>query len=100
MLHPAVRELPPGEPPDLAALIGEGDEGAAGLLRALALDERPSSDPTALVRRLRSWKLERDIDDLRRRLDTLDPDQDPEKYSAMFAELIALERTKRELVDW
>ncbi|MGZ8756144.1 MAG: DNA primase, partial [Acidimicrobiia bacterium] len=69
LLAPAITGLPPGEPPDLAALIGEGDSGAPALLRALALDALPISDPVALVDRLAGWRIERDIADLRRVLD-------------------------------
>jgi DNA primase len=99
LLAPAITGLPPGEPPDLAALIGEGDTGAPALLRALALDALPISDPVALVDRLRGWRIERDIAELRRVLDQTDPAEEPQTYSAMFEQLIALERKKRELGD-
>jgi len=94
-----VADLTPGQPPDLASLIGEGDAGAPALLRALALDALPISDPVALVDRLRAWRIERDIAELRRLLDRTDPGEEPETYSAMFEQLIALERKKRELGD-
>ncbi len=99
LLAPAIADLPPGEPPDLAALIGEGDAGAPALLRALALDALPISDPVALVDRLAGWRIERDIAELRRVLDRTDPAEEPQTYSAMFEQLIALERKKRELGD-
>ncbi len=99
LLAPAVAGLPAGEPPDLAALIGEGDAGPPALLRALALDALPISDPPALVDRLRAWRIERDIAELRHVLDRTDPSEEPETYSTMFEQLIALERTKRELGD-
>ena len=99
LLAPAIAGLPPGEPPDLAALIGEGDSGAPALLRALALDALPISDPVALVDRLAGWRIERDIAELRRVLDRTDPAEEPQTYSAMFEQLIALERKKRELGD-
>ncbi|MGZ5383231.1 MAG: DNA primase [Acidimicrobiia bacterium] len=99
LLAPAITGLPPGEPPDLAALIGEGDSGAPALLRALALDALPISDPVALVDRLAGWRIERDIADLRRVLDQTNPAEEPQTYSAMFEQLIGLERKKRELGD-
>jgi DNA primase len=99
LLAPAVAGLPPGEPPDLAALIGEGDGGVPALLRSLALDPLPVSDPVALVDRLQAWKIEREIADLRHRLDRTDPSGEPETYSTLFEQLIALERKKRELGD-
>lgn len=99
LLVPAIAGLPPGEPPDLAALIGEGDSGAPALLRALALDALPISDPVALVDRLAGWRIERDIADLRRVLDQTNPAEEPQTYSAMFEQLIGLERKKRELGD-
>jgi hypothetical protein len=91
--------LPPGEPPDLAALIGEGDAAMPALLRALALDALPVSDPVALVDRLRAWRIERDIAEMRHTLDLTNPSDEPETYSALFEELIALERKKRDLGD-
>lgn len=99
LLAPSIAGLPPGEPPDLAALIGEGDSGAPALLRALALDALPISDPVALVDRLAGWRIERDIADLRRVLDQTNPAEEPQTYSAMFEQLIGLERKKRELGD-
>jgi DNA primase len=99
LLAPAIVGLPPGEPPDLAALIGEGDVGAPALLRSLALDALPISDPAALVDRLRAWRIERDIAELRHMLDRADPSEEPETYSALFEQLIALERKKRDLGD-
>jgi DNA primase len=99
LIAPALAGFPPGEPPDLAALIGEGDAGGPALLRALALDALPISNPVALVDRLRAWRIERDIAELRRLLDRIDPTQEPETYSAMFEQLIALERKKRDLGD-
>jgi hypothetical protein len=99
ILTPVIAGLPPGEPPDLAALIGEGDTGVPALLRSLALDPLPVSDPVALVDRLQAWKFEREIADLRYRLDRTDPSNEPETYSTLFEQLIALERKKRELGD-
>ena len=99
LLAPAIAGLPPGEPPDLAVLIGEGDAGAPALLRALALETLPVSDPVALVDRLRAWRIERNIAELRHTLDLTNPSEEPETYSALFEELIALERKKRDLGD-
>lgn len=99
LLAPALADLPLGQPLDLGELLGEGDEGVGTLLRGLALDDRNPEDPVALVDRLRAWRLERDIAALRRKLDQVDPTADPETYSAMFSELIALERTKRDIGD-
>ena len=69
------------------------------MLRALALDALPISDPVALVSRLRAWRIERDITELRHLLDRTDPAEEPETYSALFEQLIALERKKRDLGD-
>lgn len=99
LLAPTIAGLPPGEPPDLAVLIGEGDAGAPALLRALALETLPVSDPVALVDRLRAWRIERNIAELRHTLDLTNPSEEPETYSALFEELIALERKKRDLGD-
>ena len=99
LVEPTIAGLPPGEPPDLGALIGEGDSEVPALLRALALDPLPVSDPVALVDRLRAWRIERDIAGLRHRLDLTNPSEEPETYSGLFEELIALERKKRDLGD-
>ena len=99
LLVPVVSGLPSGEPPDLAPIIGEGDAGAPALLRALALDGLPISDPVALADRLRAWQIERDMADLRHQVDNTDPSEEPETYSTLFEQLIALERKKRDLGD-
>ena len=99
LLAPAIAGLPSGEPPDLAALIAQGDTGPPALLRALALDALPISDPVALVDRLRGWRIERDVAELRRVLDRTDPSEEPETYSALFEQLITLGRKKRQLGD-
>jgi hypothetical protein len=53
----------------------------------------------ALVDRLRAWRIERDIAELRHTLDRTNPSDEPETYSALFEQLIALERKKRDLGD-
>ncbi len=93
LLRPAVERLPPGEVPDLAAIVEKSDDATRTRLRQLALDERPLADPAELWRRLEVRSLERQIDELKRRLQRLAPEADD--YSQLFEELIALERSKR-----
>jgi DNA primase len=66
-------------------------------MRRLALEERPLADVAELVVRLKVRGIERRIDTLRATLETLDPDADQQGYSETFAELIALERQRREM---
>jgi DNA primase len=93
LLAGALDGLPPGKRPDLAAAIGERDDAAATLIRALLVEERPLEDPALLLRRLEKSGLDARIAEIRRKLDRTDDDT----YSTLLAELIRLERTKREL---
>lgn len=95
LVAPTILALPPGRPPDLGSLIGGDDSDEAELLRRLALDDRPLPDAGEVVLRLRIAALQRRIEDLRSSLARLGPDD--EGYSDTFAELIALERRRREL---
>jgi hypothetical protein len=96
-LWPEISAIEPGAPPDLGRLIGD-DSGALGeTLRRLALAERPLADPGEMVVRLKVRGIERRIDSLRNALEDLDPDEDRQGYSDTFAELIALERERRDL---
>jgi DNA primase len=93
-LAPAVAALEPGEPPDLGALLGGDDSDAGRLLKELAMVDRPFGEAGELSRRVQVGALERRIQDLRRRVESLDPAEEGEEYSAVFGELIALERQR------
>jgi DNA primase len=97
LLRPVLEALGPGEPPDLGAVLSGRDEALAERLSALALADRPLADPGEIVKRLEAESLEDRIRELRRRVAGLDPDREPEVYSDVFEELIALERRRREL---
>jgi len=97
LIGPAVAVLEPGEPPDLGAVIGTDDSAAAGLLRRLAMDDRPLPDTLEVLDRLALAGVERKIESLRSQLQSLDPDADEGKYSDVFERLIALEHKRREL---
>ncbi len=79
--------------PGSALRLPVGDDDVTGLLRELAFDTRPLPDPAELVARLRRFRLDDRIDELRQRLASLDPAG--EDYAATFAELIRLEQEKR-----
>ncbi len=97
-LWPHIVALDPGRPPDLGKLIGSDEGDTLGdLLRRLALEERPLADVAELVVRLKVRGIERRIDTLRATLETLDPDANQQGYSETFAELIALERQRRDM---
>ncbi len=92
-LVPAKR-TDPGDPLDMGALLADDDTPVAGLLRSLAVDDRPLDDPHEVVASLRAWAMERRIAELRRRLDR---PVDGDTHSRLFAELIALEQSRRAL---
>ena len=97
LLAPAVEGLEAGQPPDLGSLLGEDDTDVAVMLRGLAFLERPLAEPGEVVRKIHEGALDRRIQVLRREVQQLDPDAEPEVYSARFEELIALERERREV---
>lgn len=79
----------PGTPLQLPV----GDDEVSGLLRELAFSTRPLPDPAELVTRLRRYRLDDRIAELRERLASLDPAGDD--YATTFQELIRLEQAKR-----
>ena len=97
LLWPEIGGLEPGQPPNLGRLIGDDSGDLGDLLRRLALEGRPLADPAELAVRLKVRGIERRIDTLRAALESLDPDAEEQGYSDTFAELIALERQRREL---
>jgi DNA primase len=96
LLSAALADVPPGSPPDLGSILGDDAGEQATMLRALALEETPLPDPREVVIKLQVGALERRIEDMRRDLTTIDAASD--EYSIRFAELIALERERRQLV--
>jgi DNA primase len=99
--HGRVSELlagvPSGEPPDLGAAIGSDDSAVGDTLRRLAMDDRPLADPADLIAMLGVAGIDREIDELRSRLQRVDRDADGQVYSELWQRLIALEKQKREL---
>jgi DNA primase len=98
LLAPVLEALPPGEAPDLGALLGTREAAdVSDMLAALAMADHPlANDATGLVARVRAGALDRRIDELRRRLAEEErvPGGSP---SALLEELIALEHRRREL---
>jgi DNA primase len=97
LLEPAITALPPGEPPDLGSLLGSDESDLGRLLRSLAMSDRPLAEADETVKRLKVGGLERRIDKIRRRLERMNPENEPEDYSTLFGELIGLESRRREL---
>ncbi len=95
LVAPAVEALPPGEAPDLGSLAAADEVGA--LLTELATDPRPLPDPAETARRVQVGALDRRIDALERRIARIDRNAEPEEHSASFRELVALQRTRKEL---
>ncbi len=97
MLAPVVAALDPGEPPDLGSLLGTDESDMGRMLTELAFEERPLADPTELAKRLKVGALDDRIQHLRNQIAVIDADQEPETYSDLFRELIALEQERRTL---
>jgi len=97
ILWPVLEITAEGVDLDLGALIGDDDTVTGRLLRRLAFAERPLPELTDVVNSLKVGELQRRIDSLRRDIEQIDPSVDADAYSARFAELIALERRRREM---
>jgi len=98
LLAPALEALPPGEAPDLGALLGSPEAAdVSAMLAALAMADRPLADDAAgLVARLEAGAVDRRIDELRRGL--AEAERAPGRgSSALLEELIALEHRRRDL---
>jgi DNA primase len=87
--------LEPGTTPDLGASIGSDESPHAELLRRLALDARPVSDPTELVSNLDVYRIDAEISSIARSLQTVDRDSDEQGYSELLNRLVTLEQQKR-----
>jgi DNA primase len=90
-----LKGLEPGATPDLGAAIGSDDSPHAELLRRLALDVRPVSDPAELVDKLDVFRIDGEISSITRTLQTVDRDSDEQGYSELLNRLVALEQEKR-----
>lgn len=98
MLAPVLAALPPGEAPDLGALLA-GPEAAdiSGMLTALAMADRPlAEDAAGLVARLEAAGLDRRLAELRRRLAEAER-ATGRAPSALLEELVALEHRRLDL---
>jgi DNA primase len=94
LVRPALDGLDPGEPPDLGALLGDDDSDVAVMLRGLAFLDRPLAEPAEVVRKVQDEALDRQIDALERVVESAAAGTD--EYSNAYAELIALQRERRE----
>ncbi len=98
LLAPALASLPPGEAPDLGALLGSREAAdVSGMLAALAMVDRPLADDAAgLVARLEAGALDRRMEELRRKLAEAERTAGGAP-SPLLEELIALEHRRRDL---
>ena len=76
---------------DLTA-VGESNPKAAEYMRVLLMDDRPEEDADALVARLEQSRVDRRVDELRRALEAMAPDD--ERYGALSEELVAALRRR------
>ncbi|MCZ7532817.1 MAG: DNA primase [Acidimicrobiia bacterium] len=89
--------LGPGETPDLGTAIGSDESEAAGFLHKIALDDKLLADPVELVSWLQVSDIETEIAEIRTSLQQTDEDADAQRYSELWARLIALEQSRRAL---
>ena len=94
LLRPGLDGLEVGEPPDLGTLLGDDDSDVAVLLRGLAFLDRPLPEPAEVVRKVELAALDRRIEELERVVESSAAGTD--EYSNAYAELIALQRERRE----
>ncbi len=95
IIGPEVMALDPGIAPDLGRIIGSGETEETRLLAELALLDRPESEPTEVINRLKVGGVTRRIEELQRSLERLTPDD--QGYSDRLEELIALQQEKQRL---
>jgi hypothetical protein len=97
LVAPTISVLPPGVPPDLGTLYTASEPEVAETLSRLALEDRPLPDAADVITKLRIGGVERRIQEVHRELDGFDRAADPQGYSAISRELIALQAQRREL---
>lgn len=91
-----LRALRDGSGRDAASLLDQlPDEGTRRLAAELALTPVTTADPDEVFSRLEQLRLRRQIDSKRATLDRLDSGAEPEKYDALFEELMDLESERR-----
>jgi DNA primase len=81
---------PPGTPADITKVDDPSDQA---VLRELALDQTPLASIPELMGRIRSRRLDSEIDQVESELDKLGPEDDA--YSDTLRRLIALQKEKR-----
>lgn len=94
LIAPTISALDPGEPPDLGSLLGDDDSDVAIMLRGLAFLDRPLPEAAEIVERVQVEAMDSRIDELERVVESVAADS--EEYSSTYAELIALQRERRE----
>jgi DNA primase len=94
VIWPEIVALEIGMSPDLGRIIGSGETEETRLLAELALLDRPESDPSDVINRLKVGALTRRIEQLQRSLDNLTPDD--QDYSDRLEELLALQQQKKQ----
>ncbi|MCH7585153.1 MAG: DNA primase [Acidobacteria bacterium] len=94
MIAPMIGALDPGEPPALGSLLGDDESDVAIMLRGLAFLDRPLPEAAEVVERVQVAALDRRIDQVERVVEAAIADS--EEYSSAYAELIALQRERRE----
>jgi DNA primase len=89
----------PGEVLDLGAAIGGDDSPEAATNGELALLDRPLPSAEDLVNRLEVGRIDGEIATVTRKLRQVDERADPQGYSELWHDLIALQQKKRDRID-
>lgn len=97
VISSVIADLAPGQAPDLGAAFGSDASSTADFLRRLALDAKPLADPSDLVMHIKVSAIEREIDEVEASLQNFDRAADEQGYSELWARLIALQQTRRDL---
>lgn len=96
LLEPIIATLATGALPELGSLIGDDEGEVGGLLRHLALVDRPLAGAADVARRIQVWQIEDHIKRLQSLLAVDGPGQD---RSQETAELLGLLEKKQLLLD-
>ncbi len=94
LIAPAIGALTPGEPPDLGSLLGDDDSEVAIMLRGIAFLDHDAPEAEEVVRKVQAEALDGRIDELERLVESAAAES--KDYSSAYAELIALQRERRE----
>jgi len=90
-----LKDLEPGDVPDLGAAFGSDESTRADLLRELAMDATPVHNPVEVLEGLQTALIDANIGNVKRALEAANRDADEQEYSELLDRLVTLEQEKR-----